>query len=151
MALRVECREPVVAVGQRDIVEQVVANLVGNALKHTDEGEVVLRAAQDGEGHGRGRRHRARHLAGRATRIFDRFYSVEVNGRDGFGLGLAIARESAEAIGGTLTIESESGRGTTARVVAAGGEAGMSADPPRRRRARHPRTGRLRLTQQGSR
>ena len=52
--------------------------------------------------------------------MFDRFYSLEVNGRDGFGLGLAIARESAEAIGGTLTIESEAGRGTTARVVLPG-------------------------------
>ena len=48
MALRVDCPRPVVAVGQRDIVEQVVANLVGNAVKHTVEGEIVLRAAQDG-------------------------------------------------------------------------------------------------------
>ena len=50
-------------------------------------------------------------------RVFDRFYSVEVNGREGFGLGLAIARESAEAIGGALTIESGAGRGTVARLV----------------------------------
>jgi signal transduction histidine kinase len=118
VALRVDCPRPVVAVGQRDIVEQVVANLVGNAVKHTVEGEIVLRAAQDG----------AKATVEVAdtgpgispsvqTRMFDRFYSVEVNGRDGFGLGLAIARESAEAIGGALTIESESGRGTTARLV----------------------------------
>ena len=112
VALRVDCPVPVVAVGQRDIVEQVVANLVGNAVKHTVEGEIVLRASQDGA---------------RATievadtgpgispavqgRVFDRFYSVEVNGREGFGLGLAIAREAAEAIGGALTIESGAGRG----------------------------------------
>ena len=117
VALRVDCPKPVVAVGQRDIVEQVVSNLVGNAVKHTVAGEIVLRAAQDGA---------------RATvevvdtgpgisptvqgRVFDRFYSAEVNGREGFGLGLAIARESAEAIGGALTIESETGAGTTARL-----------------------------------
>ena len=118
VALRVDCPAPVVALGQRDIVEQVVSNLVGNAVKHTVEGEIVLRASQDGA---------------KATievadtgpgispaeqgRVFDRFYSVEVNGREGFGLGLAIAREAAEAIGGALTIESGAGSGTVARLV----------------------------------
>src|SRR5262245_17232732 len=118
VALRDDCPRPVMAVGQRDIVEQVVSNLVGNALKHTVEGEIVLRAGQDGPkatvevaDTGPGISPAVQ------TRIFDRFYSVEVNGRDGFGLGLAIARESAEAIGGALTIESTSGRGTVARLV----------------------------------
>jgi signal transduction histidine kinase len=118
VTLRVECPKPVVAVGQRDIVEQVVANLVGNAVKHTVEGEIVLRASLDGPGAtievadtGPGISPTVQ------SRVFDRFYSGEANGRDGFGLGLAIARESAEAIGGQLSIESESGRGTTARVV----------------------------------
>jgi signal transduction histidine kinase len=115
--VRVDCPKPVVAVGQRDIVEQVVSNLVGNAVKHTVAGEIVLRAEQNGSkatievvdtGPGISPAVQAR--------IFDRFYSLEGNGR-GFGLGLAIARESAEAIGGTLTIESESGRGTIARVT----------------------------------
>jgi signal transduction histidine kinase len=118
VTLRVECPQPVVAVGQRDIVEQVVANLVGNAVKHTVEGEIVLRAVLNGSG-------AAIEVADTGPgisptvqgRVFDRFYSAEVNGREGFGLGLAIARESAEAIGGELSIESESGRGTTARVV----------------------------------
>jgi two-component system sensor histidine kinase VicK len=116
--VRVECPKPVVAVGQRDIVEQVVSNLVGNAVKHTVTGEIVLRAGQDGAkatievaDTGPGISPAVQ------TRIFDRFYSLETNGRHGFGLGLAIAREAAQAIGGTLTIESESGRGTVARVV----------------------------------
>ncbi len=124
VAVRVDCPQPVVAVGQRDIVEQVISNLVGNALKHTTEGEVVLRArrvvseaaievADTGPGI----------TPAVQTRMFDRFYSLEMNGR-GFGLGLAIARESAEAIGGTLTIESEPGCGTTARVVLPAATAG---------------------------
>jgi signal transduction histidine kinase len=103
----VDCPGQVVAIGQRDIVEQVVSNLVGNALKHTVAGEVVLRAGQVGAdatievsdtGPGIS--------AAVQQRIFDRFYSLDVNGRGGFGLGLAIARDAAEAI-----------RGTTARVV----------------------------------
>jgi signal transduction histidine kinase len=117
VGLRVDCPRPVVAVGQRDIVEQVVANLVGNALKHTVEGEIVLRATQDGA---KARVEVVDTGPGIAPtvqgRVFDRFYSAEVNGREGFGLGLAIARESAEAIGGALTIESETGAGTTARL-----------------------------------
>ena len=118
VSVRVDCAEPVVAVGQRDIVEQVVSNLVGNALKHTVAGEVVLRAEQLGPNAvievsdtGPGISPMVQ------QRIFDRFYSLDVNGRGGFGLGLAIARESTEAIGGTLTIDSEAGRGTIARVV----------------------------------
>jgi signal transduction histidine kinase/HAMP domain-containing protein len=118
VSVRVDCPQRVVAVGQRDIVEQVVSNLVGNALKHTASGEVVLRAGQDGA-------NATIEVADTGpgispavqSRVFDRFYSLEVNGRDGFGLGLAIARESAEAIGGSLTIDSERGRGTTAKVT----------------------------------
>ena len=49
-------------------------------------------------------------------RIFDRFYRPE-HGTDGFGLGLAIAREAVSAIGGQVSIESEPGRGTTVRFV----------------------------------
>jgi signal transduction histidine kinase len=116
--VRVDCPKPVVAVGQRDIVEQVVSNLVGNALKHTAAGEVVLRAVQNGSKATIEVADTGPGIAPAAqSRVFDRFYTLEGNGRDGFGLGLAIARESAEAIGGTLTIESEAGRGTTARLV----------------------------------
>ncbi len=55
-------------------------------------------------------------------RIFDRFFTVDRNERNGFGLGLAIARGSAEAIGGKLTIESSVGEGTTATLVLHGAD-----------------------------
>jgi two-component system phosphate regulon sensor histidine kinase PhoR len=118
VAVRLECPQPVVAEGQREIVEQVVSNLVGNALKHTKSGEVVVRARSAGSdvvievadtGPGI--------PASIRERVFDRFYTADEGRRDGFGLGLAIARSSAEAIGGALTLESDSGRGTTARLV----------------------------------
>jgi signal transduction histidine kinase len=47
-----------------------------------------------------------------AERIFDRFYRVEGPHASGSGLGLAIARELAERMGGTVELESRSGRTT---------------------------------------
>jgi two-component system sensor histidine kinase VicK len=116
--VRVECPEPVTAIGRRDILEQALANLVGNALKHTSEGEVVLTARRSGQraiievsDAGEGIPPEAQ------GRVFDRFFTVDRNERNGFGLGLAIARGSAEALGGTLTIHSDEGKGTTATIV----------------------------------
>lgn len=46
-------------------------------------------------------------------RIFERFFRVHPEVENGTGLGLPIAREAAEEIGGTLWVESEPGRGST--------------------------------------
>lgn len=119
VCVRVECDDPVTAVGRRDVLEQILANLLGNAIKHTERGEVVLSASCHGTetvievsdtGSGIAPSEQAR--------VFDRFYSG--NPRNGFGLGLAIARDAAEAIGGRLTIESTPGCGTTARLAVRG-------------------------------
>ena len=94
----------------------VVDNRVGAG--GTVAGEVVLRAEQNGSKATIEVADTGPGIAPAAqSRVFDRVYSLEGNGRDGFGLGLAIARESAEAIGGTLAIESEAGRGTIARLT----------------------------------
>jgi len=115
--LTVERGDPVTAFGRRDILEQVVSNLVGNALKHGDGADVVLRARRAG-------REATIEVSDRGpgippetqARIYDRFYAGDGGQRNGFGLGLAIARASTEALGGTLTIASEPGEGTTATV-----------------------------------
>lgn len=117
--VRVDCVDAPAALAQPDMLEQVVANLVANAVKHAPGCEVTLTASRNGgesaviEVADRGPGIPAEVRA----RVFDRFYSGSGAGRDGFGLGLAIARDSAIAMRGRLELESSPGAGTTARVV----------------------------------
>jgi two-component system, NtrC family, sensor histidine kinase KinB len=98
-----------------DRVQLVLANLVGNAVRHTPPGgRVVLRArpaagvvrievADSGEGIPR-EYHEA---------IFERFFHVPGSPAGGAGLGLYIAREVVQAHGGAIGVESEPGQGST--------------------------------------
>ncbi len=116
--VRFEPNGGIAALAQPDVLEQVVANLVANAVKHAPDGEVVLRAsAAAGEAvievadRGPGIPAETR------ARVFDRFYSGAGPSRQGFGLGLAIARDATAAMGGRLELDSAPGIGTTARVI----------------------------------
>ncbi len=91
-------------------LEQVLVNLVDNAVKYTAQGSVVVRAtleqgdwvlSVDDTGPGI----EAHHL----TRIFERFYRVDTGrSRDqgGTGLGLAIVKHLVQAMGGEVGVES---------------------------------------------
>ena len=102
-------------------LRQVVFNLLSNAIKFTDAGSVGLTAGVEGEGS-------AERLIIRVADtgigippdqmdgIFESFRQVDsgVTRRfGGTGLGLSISRDLAEAMGGTLRVESELGRGST--------------------------------------
>jgi two-component system phosphate regulon sensor histidine kinase PhoR len=101
----------------RRALEQVLGNLVDNALKYCPSGaSVTVRASGEGarvritvEDTGPGIE--ARHL----PRLFERFYRVDA-GRSrelgGTGLGLSIVKHLVEAMGGAVGVESELGRGT---------------------------------------
>lgn len=98
-------------------INQVLSNLVENALRHTLAGEVVVFAQADGGGHWVGVRDTgigisAEHL----PRVFERFYRADP-GRSreagGTGLGLSIVRHLVEAHGGRVRAESLPGVGTT--------------------------------------
>ena len=98
-------------------IGEVLANLVSNALRHTpaggtvtvgaarDEAGMAFRVTDTGEGI----------PADELAHVFDRFTrSPESRGS---GLGLAIAKSLVQAHGGTISAESEPGRGTTIRFV----------------------------------
>ena len=115
---------PIRLQGDAVAIGRIVRNLLDNAIKYTDEGEVSVTARLDDQasspvalisvtdsGKGIPRAEQ--------TRIFEEFYQVDNPGRDrskGVGLGLAIVHRLCELIGATVSVESMHGRGTTFRV-----------------------------------
>lgn len=105
----------------RDMWEKIVLNLMSNAFKFTFEGgiTVCLAATQNGvalQVSDTGVGIPAEEL----PRIFERFHRIE--GRksrsyEGSGIGLALVQELVRLHGGTITVVSEEGRGTTFTVV----------------------------------
>ena len=113
--------EPLVVLGDRDQLKQLLLNLVANAIKHTPAGTTVtLGLAREGatavlliEDDGPGIPPQD------LPHLFDRFYRVDkARNRNGgsTGLGLAIVRSIAEAHGGSVTADSPPGEGASFQV-----------------------------------
>lgn len=95
---------------------RAVANLISNAVKFTDAGEVQATVCRDPAGlcvavadTGPGL------SAERSAGIFEAF-AQGPHRRGGVGLGLSITREIVEAMGGTVAVRSEPGRGSVFRI-----------------------------------
>ena len=120
---RIEPDVPGVVIGDVTRVRQVVVNLVGNALKFTAKGEVVLNIGASAPGaDGSHVITFGVHDTGigipvdRRDRLFQPFSQVDSSTTrkyGGSGLGLAISRRLAEAMGGRMWVESEDGQGST--------------------------------------
>ena len=118
VSIHVSCPPDLAALADRDLAEQALANLVANAVRYTAEGTITLAARANGPAvevevtdTGSGIPLAAR------ERVFERFYRGGARSAEGFGLGLAIARESLRAIGGEVEVERAPTGGTTARAV----------------------------------
>jgi len=102
-------------------LEKAVANLLSNALKFTPEGGTVrvTVAAEDGTAHMDVRDSGPGISADDLPYVFDRFYQVNESSQTqlGTGIGLALAKEVVDLHGGTLTVESEEGFGSTFTVM----------------------------------
>jgi two-component system phosphate regulon sensor histidine kinase PhoR len=104
-------------------IEQVLLNLLDNAIKYTpDGGDVIVSAAMEAEGYVQitvsdtGMGIPSKDL----PRIFERFYRVD-EGRSreqgGTGLGLSIVKHIVQLHGGEITVSSKAGEGSSFKVV----------------------------------
>ena len=114
--------EPVWTDGDARRLEQVVDNLLSNALRYTDpEGRVVLRVrGEPGAAMVEVRDTGIGISAEDLPRVFDRFWRSDRSrsrATGGSGVGLAVVRELVRAHHGDVSLESRAGHGTTARVV----------------------------------
>ncbi|MGV9279836.1 ATP-binding response regulator [Streptomyces sp. NPDC003730] len=106
------------------MLTRVLRNVLSNALKFTTAGSVTLDVDEESTGAGRRFVFRVQDTgvgipAEERERVFEEFYQVKglhQRGRTGTGLGLPYARRLTEALGGTLTLDSEVGRGTVVVV-----------------------------------
>ena len=113
---------PVNIEGDADRLNEVLGNILSNAFKFTERGgRIAVDACREGAGLAVEVRDTGVGIpADKLPKIFEKFYQVDNSAQPrsvGSGLGLAIAREIVEAHGGTITAESEVGKGTTFRVT----------------------------------
>ncbi len=103
-------------------VQQILYNLLSNAVKFTEEGEIRLtvRPVQDGRVAFAVRDTGPGIARDQQLRIFDRFTQLDssyTRRYRGTGLGLSIVKELTNLLGGTVSVESEVGTGSTFTVV----------------------------------
>ncbi|MGD9854318.1 MAG: response regulator [Planctomycetaceae bacterium] len=115
---------PDIVVGDIGRLRQVITNLVGNAIKFTNTGEVVLDVARESRTEESVRLRFAVRDTGigippdKQEAIFEKFEQVDTSTTrryGGTGLGLAISQRLVELMGGRITVDSAEGRGSEFR------------------------------------
>jgi PAS domain S-box-containing protein len=116
IAVEVDCAPDVAVMSSPELLEEALVCLADNAVRFTEVGAVRLIARRDGD---------SVHVEiaddgpGISQEVQSRMYGRFYRGGEGpgFGLGLAIAAESADAIGARLEIASRPGGGTSAKLI----------------------------------
>jgi len=113
-------QEPIIVRADISLIQRVLENLVGNALKYTPGGgRVSIRVQRSGNGVGVSVADTGPGISDHdLPRIFDRFYKADpehLNGNGSTGLGLAIAKRILELHGSEIIVMSEKQRGTVFR------------------------------------
>ena len=115
--------------------EKVVLNLLSNAVKYTFDGAIrVSTALEDGHAVVAVSDTGIGIDAGELPRLFERFHripSARARSNEGSGIGLALVRELVGMHGGSVTVESTPGAGTTFRDPAAAGHRAPAGRAPR--------------------
>ena len=122
LACHIDSHVPDALVGDPLRLRQVVVNLVGNAIKFTEQGEVVLRTQTESYSNGNLQLHFSVTDTGigipleKQSLIFEAFSQADSSTTrryGGTGLGLAISAQLVELMGGNISVESQPGRGST--------------------------------------
>jgi len=136
LVLEISPAVPTTLVGDPTRLRQIIVNLMGNAIKFTERGEVVLGVEYEGASSARVVLHFSVRDTGigipsdRRELIFEAFTQADSSTTrkyGGTGLGLTITSRLVELMGGHVWVESEQGKGTTFHFTAKFGMAGAPA------------------------
>jgi len=141
LACRIRPEVPAIVVGDPTRLRQILTNLVGNAIKFTEQGEVVVTVAASPDG-ARQRIHFEVRDSGIGMRpeavaklfaVFMQADQTMSRRYGGTGLGLAISRQLVEMMGGSINVESKVGEGSVFRfdtVMASGSPSAINVPLP---------------------
>ncbi|HVU53948.1 MAG TPA: response regulator, partial [Puia sp.] len=129
----IDPRLPDLILGDPVRIQQILVNLIGNAIKFTDKGEIVVSVKKEETPHQRGgKKYQQLSIRVKDTgigipqekidKIFESFTqgdSSTTRKYGGTGLGLTIAKNLAGMMGGALTVQSQLGRGSTFTLLLA--------------------------------
>lgn len=128
IACRIDTDVPDVLIGDAGRLRQIVLNLLGNAVKFTEEGGVAANVSLDALKAGKASIRITVEDTGVGIdesfkgRLFDRFAQADSSSTrnfEGTGLGLAICRDLVEVMGGSISVESVVGEGSAFTVTLA--------------------------------